>query len=53
MKELIYDFLCSSCFLVAENALDSSDVLILGIAQKKSQATTSQCGLMVGVEKER
>lgn len=52
MKELIYDFLCSSCFLVAKNTLDSSAVLFSGIAQEKSQATTSQCGLMVGVEKE-
>lgn len=41
MKELIYDFLCSSCFLVAKNALDSSAVLFSGIAQEKSQATTS------------
>lgn len=53
MKELIYDFLCSSCFLVAENALDSSEVLISRIAQEKSQATTSQCGLKVVVAKER
>lgn len=52
MKELIYDFLCSSCFLVAKNTLDSSAVLFQELPKRKSQATTSQCGLMVGVEKE-
>lgn len=44
-------FLCSSCVLVAENALDASAVLSSGIAQKKSHARISQSGFAEGAER--
>lgn len=50
-RNLFMTFYAHLVFSVAENALDASAALSSGIAQKKSHATTSQCGFTADAER--